>query len=56
VFKREPVGEKWCFRCRARLPHDWIVEGEDGETYYDPSARFDCSRCHRDYTSFPGTR
>lgn len=53
VFSRTAVGDKWCFGCRERLPHDWVVEGEDGISYYDPVGRFDCSRCHRDRTTFP---
>lgn len=54
AFSRQPVGDKWCFGCRKRLPHDWIVEGEDGESYYAPNARYDCTQCHRDRTLFPG--
>lgn len=54
VFSRESTGDRWCFGCRTRLPHDWIVEGEDGLSYYDPTARYDCSGCHRDRTAFPG--
>ncbi|MBF6411000.1 hypothetical protein [Nocardia farcinica] len=54
VFSREPVGEKWCFGCRARLPHNWIVEGEEFPSYYDPVGRWECSRCGRDRTLFPG--
>jgi hypothetical protein len=50
VFSRKPAGVKWCFSCRRHLPHDWIVHGEDGITYYDPIARYDCTQCHQDHT------
>lgn len=53
--RREPVGEKWCFGCRKLLPHDAVVYApDDPYSYYGPHWRYECSRCHRDMTSFPG--
>lgn len=56
-YRREPVGEKWCFNCRARLPHDFVVKGDppDVLSYYEPVGFYECSRCKRDCTQFPGT-
>ena len=62
-YKREPAGELWCFGCRARLPHDWVLIGDpppdpndpDTFSYYDPQWVKKCSRCRKDRTSFPGT-
>lgn len=55
-LSRHPDRVRWCFACRKHLPHDVVVTGEppEVETYYDPNVRYDCSRCHRDRTSFPG--
>lgn len=56
-YKREPLGVKWCFRCRAHLPHDWVLIGDPPEimSYYDPQWVKECSRCEKDYTDFPGS-
>ena len=52
---RRPVGDKWCFRCRKRLPHDWVVYVPDDEmSYYGPRGQFECPRCGHDATRFNG--
>ena len=54
-IRREPVGEKWCFNCRKHLPHDAVTfTPDDPRSYYGPHWHFECSRCHRDFTAFPG--
>lgn len=55
---RRPDRVRWCFGCRARLPHDWIVGDYPPEHpsfgYFEPISRLDCARCHQDRTTFPG--
>jgi hypothetical protein len=51
--RRESVGELWCFGCRKRLPHDAVVLDYAEPSYYEPILKRECSRCHRDETSFP---
>jgi hypothetical protein len=52
---REPEGDRWCFECRKRLPHDWVLMDDiEQPSYYDPSWHRECSGCHRDHTYFPG--
>lgn len=55
-YHREPIGDRWCFRCRKRLPHDFVVMGDPPEvmSYYDPSPGYRCSGCGQDHTRFPG--
>jgi hypothetical protein len=53
-IRREPVGTKWCFKCRKHLPHDWIVLDTFEPSYYEPTRRFDCSGCHQEHVLFPG--
>lgn len=53
--KREPAGEFWCFKCRQRIAHDWVLYAEPFPSYYDPWWEKECSNCHNDYTAFPGT-
>lgn len=62
VLKREDAGIKWCFQCRAHLPHEHVLladpfDPDDPSTYsyYDPIWVTKCSRCHQDHTQFPGT-
>lgn len=45
---------RWCFGCRAHLPHDAVLWGDEGPSYYDPVWALECSRCHQDRTTFPG--
>jgi hypothetical protein len=53
--KREPAGDLWCFGCRKRLPHEWVLmEDAVQPSYYDPLWRRECPRCHHDRTYFPG--
>jgi hypothetical protein len=47
---REPDRVRWCFRCRAHLPHDFVVLATVEPSYYDPTPRYDCSRCGEDHT------
>lgn len=46
-------GERWCFGCRARLPHRVEVWGDSEPSYYEPIAVRRCSRCNKDRTEFP---
>jgi hypothetical protein len=54
-LRRIPDGDRWCFGCRARLPHDDVLLGDDEPSYYEPVWVCECSRCHKDRTRFPGT-
>lgn len=55
-ISRRTAGEKWCFSCRRRLPHDIVVEAPvDPMSYYGPNWRYECSRCRGDHVDFPGT-
>lgn len=51
---RRPAGDLWCFRCRKRLAHDWVVAAELEPSYYEPNVRRECAQCHQDHTFFPG--
>lgn len=58
VLKTELAGPKWCFRCRKRLPHQWVLLDDPPErqpSYYDPQWVLKCPDCGGDHTSFPGT-
>ncbi len=53
---RKDAGEMWCFGCRARHPHELVTHvATDPLSYFGPTFRYDCARCHRDRTCFPGT-
>jgi hypothetical protein len=52
--RREPAGDLWCFGCRKRLPHEWVLMRDAQPSYYDPTWHRECSRCHHDRTYFPG--
>jgi hypothetical protein len=56
-YARNHAGDRWCFGCRKRLAHDWVLLGDapDVESYYEPIWVLKCSRCHKDMTRFPGT-
>lgn len=56
-YRRDPAGDRWCFGCRARLPHDDVLIGDPPEvmSYYEPVWVRRCSGCGRDRTQFPGT-
>ncbi len=45
--------EKWCFRCRKRLNHEWAVMTTPA-SYYDPAGHWECPKCNGDNTCFPG--
>lgn len=52
---RESAGDRWCFRCRKRLPHDDVLMVcDDRYSYYEPHWRIECSGCKGDFTQFPG--
>lgn len=60
---REDAGVRWCFGCRAHLPHADVLlhdhhvpmlEGEE-PSWYEPVRVRRCSRCGKDRTAFPGT-
>jgi hypothetical protein len=53
---RESLGaveDRWCFKCRARLPHENILARNVEPTYYEPILLYICSRCGEDRTRFP---
>lgn len=54
VIKTEDAGVRWCFGCRAHLPHTWVLKGDPFPSYYDPIWVCKCSRCNHDRTRFPG--
>lgn len=54
---RTDEGIRWCFACRGRHPHTWVVmvPTEDEGWYWGPSAHMECGGCgaiNRDL--FPG--
>lgn len=53
---RKPMGEKWCFGCRKRVEHFYVVMAPvDIYSYYGPTPpQFLCSTCGKDRTLFPG--
>ena len=51
---RRAIGEKWCFGCRKHLPHDMVTLVDEEPSYYDPVGVYECSRCKKDRTLFPG--
>lgn len=60
VLRELDAGVRWCFGCRAHLPHTDQLLGDafdpnDPETYpyYDPVWVRRCSRCQHDRTAFP---
>lgn len=52
--KRESAGELWCFGCRKRLPHDWVITADVEPSWYGPTIMRECSGCKQDRTAFPG--
>jgi hypothetical protein len=50
---RQPAGVRWCFGCRKHLPHDDVIVGDEGPSWYDPVLVRQCSRCGQDRTTFP---
>jgi hypothetical protein len=58
VIKTEDAGDRWCFKCRKRLPHTWELLDDPPERQpspYPPIWVCRCSRCRGDHTRFPGT-
>lgn len=58
VIRTEPAGERWCFRCRKRLPHTWVLLDDPPErqpSWYEPVWSCRCPGCGGDHTAFPGT-
>lgn len=56
VIAEEPAGDRWCFKCRKRLPHAWQLMDDPPErqpSYYDPVWVCRCSDCREDHTAFP---
>ena len=45
---------KWCFGCREYLEHELVAFCENEPSYYEPAPRWDCPKCNRDCTAFPG--
>lgn len=55
VIAEEDGGERWCFGCRQRLPHTWVLLDYHHRSYYDPIWICRCSQCGDDRTAFPGS-
>lgn len=55
VYRSEDGGVRWCFKCRAHLPHVDELMGDppDVLSYYDPVWVTRCSRCGECHTQFP---
>ena len=63
---REPMGVRWCFKCRSRNEFHWVLmvaeieydeDGSISSSMYmaEPSAHSECSGCkRRDGQLFPG--
>jgi hypothetical protein len=52
---RELLGDRWCFRCRARSEFVRILHAPVGLSYYGPSQTIQCDRCgEMDGDLFPG--
>lgn len=45
---------RWCFGCRARLPHEFVVYADPSPSYYDPTLAVECTRCGKEDIWFPG--
>lgn len=45
---------RWCFRCRKRLPHDYVVLAPVEPSYYGPHIEVECHGCGEDHVHFPG--
>lgn len=58
VFKRESLGERWCFRCRRRVEFVQLAKRYDCdplEDYYGPWGVIECiPHSHDDGDLFPG--
>lgn len=56
-YDREAGFTRWCFKCRKRLPHDYVLIGDppDIQSHYDPQWVNECSGCGGDHVHFPGT-
>jgi hypothetical protein len=48
------AGERWCFRCRRRVPFTDTCTADAGPSYYDPWWTRRCTRGHIDGDLFPG--
>lgn len=55
VLKLVDDGIRWCFGCRAHLPHTQVLLTDKAPSYYDPVWVRRCSRCGHDRTAFPGS-
>lgn len=55
VVARQDAGERWCFGCRKRLPHEDVLLDDEEPSYYEPVWVRRCSGCGKDRTAFPGT-
>ena len=55
VLAEEDAGVRWCFGCRAHLPHVDRLMSEPFPSYYEPWWSRKCSRCGQDRTAFPGS-
>jgi hypothetical protein len=53
-IRRDDLGERWCFGCRARRPFVFIVSAPVEPSYYGPSGGIECDRGHYDGDLFPG--
>lgn len=58
VVTRKPAGEKWCFKCRRKLPHERQLLSHERDDpfgdWYCPVLVMRCEGCGGDHTTFPG--
>ena len=54
VLRSTAPTPRWCFGCRAHLPHVDVLLADPEPSYYDPVWERKCSRCGQDRTLFPG--
>lgn len=52
-IREEDAGVRWCFGCRAHLPHTDRLMATIEPSYYDPHWARSCNRCGHDRTAFP---
>lgn len=54
VLQEKPIGERWCFKCRARVDFVDVLLGEVAPSWYAPQWGVKCVNGHEDGDLFPG--
>lgn len=58
VGRTRPVSRRrkrrWCFNCRKRLLHTYMMFEPKQPSYYGPNFWWQCPRCHEEHVLFPG--